>query len=626
MLVRSSLSYYNFGLSQNIGVNNWRKEFSPSGELSWRHPYFGMGMMAQRRTSSSNDLATSLVTDYYSVNFRSRWAKYPYVNLQVQQGNAFSKPNRGERDTRDQAIVAGVGYSTRNSNLSYGLTRRDMENRTDRREQIDYQHSLRLSHAQFLHGQAVRISASYNLDYRTQSDITPASSNVPREIPLSVGLYANDATPDLGSLDTIPALVDSSLLLPTSPPINIGNGNVNWNLGVDFGFTRSVNKIYVYTDRLSGSSVRWQAYKSEDNVVWTPIPSTTSLYNVGFSRYEVSFPSTTTRYVKVVNTGLNEIAEVFVTEIQALIDIGNQSEIKRQQTVHLATLSNTFRLSSKVTSGADIFLRRESGSSLAALRNETMYNVNTRYEISKTMATGIRGELGFIDYKRPSTDIDKLVSVSYDFQYKPLPTLAFLLSLLSRHNYIKSMKAQEINNASVRATGDPLERLHASTELGWSQNDLHQLNLIYDTWTYRLAINGGVIRSLDAAINYFYQRTEEAGSAKSRSKNQYAADLSWRVSRNIVLQGNVNLTQDFQNRYLTQDYSVSWSASPKLNVSAAAYLTQLQDNSHSNRYNVQLQYSLTARSVIMASYSDNDQSFAGGNSIAVLQVGLRTAF
>ena len=79
--------------------------------------------------------------------------------------------------------------------------------------------------------------------------LLPQPSSLPREIPQLLGLYSNDATPDLSTLDTIPSLVDGILTQSTSPPIDIGNGNINWNLGADFGFTRSVSKIYVYTDR-----------------------------------------------------------------------------------------------------------------------------------------------------------------------------------------------------------------------------------------------------------------------------------------------------------------------------------------------------------------------------------------
>lgn len=626
VIARSSLNYYDFGLSQNVGTNSWRKEFSPAAELLWKHPYFSLGATAQRRKSSSNDLLADLATDFLTTNLRTRLPKYPYIDAQFQQSSIYSTSNRGNRDTRDRAWTATTGYSLRNSSVTYGFVHRNAENRIDRRRQLDYQHSLRLNQSLRTGRDIYTLSAGYRLDYRSQSDISPATENLPREIPGLVGLYTNDATPDLSTLDIIPSLVDGNLTLPTSPQIDIGNGNINWNLGVDLGFTRSVNRLYIYTDRPSGNGVRWQVYKSQDNVVWNQVLPATSLYSIGFSRYEVNFPDDTTRYIKVVNSGLNEIASVFVTEVEALIDIANQSEIRRHQTTQLATLSNSFRLSSKWTSTADIYLRRESGSSLAALRNETNYALSTRYKISPALQSGIRYELGLTNFGKQSSDIDRTASISYDLQYRPLETLAFLLSMATRHSYIKSMKTQELNNASARANGDPLTRLHVSTELAWSRNNLYRGNLRYDNWTYSLGMNGEIFRTLDGGIAYLYQRTADARNSVARSKNQYSANATYRLTSNIVVQGSIGLVNDFHRRSLAQDYLLSWSASARLNLSASVSLTELNSSSRSNRYNAQLLYSITSRSALTVSYSEYDLSPTSGGNIAALQVGFRTGF
>jgi len=626
VIARSSLTYYNFGLSQNLGTNSWRKEYAPSAELLWKHPQFSLGATAQRRKSSTNDLQTDLTTDFLTAGFRTRLANYPYIDAQFQQSNIYSTSDRRDRDTREVVLSANTGYTIKRSGIGYSFSRRNSENRIDHRKQIDYQHSLRLNHLQNVSKDAARISASYRLDYRQQSDLAPVTAILPREIPDLLGLYANDATPDLSTLDTIPSLVDGILTQSTSPPIDIGDGNANWNLGVDLGFTRSVSELYIYTDRPSGNGVRWQVYKSQDNVVWDQVLSATSLYSVGFSRYEISFPADTTRYIKVVNSGLNEVASVFVTEIEALIDIGDQGEIRRQQTTHLVTLNNSFRLTSKWNSSADIYLRRESGSSLAALRNETDYVLSTRYKLSTALQSGIRYELALSDFRKPSPDIDKTSSLSYDLQYRPLETLAFLLSMATRHSYIGSMKAQELNYASARATGDPLARLHVSTELGWSRNNLYQGNQRYNTWTYRLGMNGGVFHSLDAGVIYLYQRTTDAVNSAARSKSQYSANTTYRLTNNIFLQGTADLVLDFHSRTLSQEYLLSWNASARLNLSASVLLTELNGGSNSNRYTAQLQYYVTSRSALLVSYSEYDLSPLSGGNTAALQVGFRTAF
>ena len=166
----------------------------------------------------------------------------------------------------------------------------------------------------------------------------------------------------------------------------------------------------------------------------------------------------------------------------------------------------------------------------------------------------------------------------------------------------------------------------ATTEVGWSRNNLYQGNMQYDAWSYRLAMNGGVFRSLDAGIIYLYQRTIDSRSGVARSKSQYSANATYHLTTSIVMQGHVDLIDDFHNRLLSQEYLLSWSASARLNLSASASLTRIKDNSHSNRYNAQLQYYITPRSALTVSYSEYDLSPLSGSSTAALQAGFRTGF
>ncbi len=626
VMLRTSVTYFNYGLNQNIGANSWRKEFSPVAELTWKHPYFSLSGSAQRRQTSSNDMLTNLNNDFLTASLRTRLANYPYINAQFQQSDIYNRPDRRERDTRNRSLIAATGYSTRSSNASYSFSLRNTINRLDQRQQKDYQHSVRLNHTRNLVGKAVRTSVGYSLDYRTQHDITPAASILPREIPGLNGLYANDATPDLGALDSITSLADGNTALPTTPPIDIGNGNVNWNLGADLGATQTVNKIYVYTDRPSGNGVRWEVFRSADNIVWNQVTGSTSFFNISFSRYEISFPSDTTRLIKAVNSGLNEVPTVFVTELEALVEIGNQPDIKREQTIHQANLNNTFLLSSKLTAGADVYLRRESGRSLSVLRNETDYAASTRFKFSEALQNGVRYEIDLINFEKGTPDVDKTSSVAYDLQYRPMETLAFLLSAASRHSYIGPMKSQELNNAILRALGDPFVRLHIATEVGYSGNNLYAGNLRYNTFVYNMSVTGGIFRFLDAGVTYGYQHTDDVRNALIRTKNQYSLLVTYRMTRHILMQGNVDLTHDFNNRYISQEYLVSWTASPKLSLSGSAYLTEQYGASRTDRYNAQLQYYVTARTSLLVMYTEYDLTPTLGNRTAAIQAGIRTSF
>jgi hypothetical protein len=77
---------------------------------------------------------------------------------------------------------------------------------------------------------------------------------------------------------------------------------------------------------------------------------------------------------------------------------------------------------------------------------------------------------------------------------------------------------------------------------------------------------------------------------------------------------------------VTQDYSLSWMISPKLSTGASIYLSEFQNslNSRSERYSAQLEYSISRRTVVTGSYSENDLTSAGGGSNRSIRVGMRT--
>ena len=89
-----------------------------------------------------------------------------------------------------------------------------------------------------------------------------------------------------------------------------------------------MNAIQVYVDKtmppaLSGLFT-WTAYRSDDNVDWTPVPITGAVsFDPVLLRFQVPIGQTQARYLKVVTSPLPSTAtpdpqfrEIFVTELQ----------------------------------------------------------------------------------------------------------------------------------------------------------------------------------------------------------------------------------------------------------------------------------------------------------------------
>ncbi len=285
-----------------------------------------------------------------------------------------------------------------------------------------------------------------------------------------MGCYTNDATPDLGSLDTVMTLVDGNTQAPAQSMINIGGNEVNQNIGADLGYQREVSQLYVYTDRPSGNNVRWNVLRSEDNAVWEQIGSVTSQYSAGFSRYEITIPATEARFIKAVNQGLNEVDTVFVTELEALESVDNTGITERDQQIHVASLTNSYLIAPNWNANASISLRRDGGGASQQSRDETYYSFGLRNLISPKLSHNGRIQIGLIDYELSKVDIDKIFSANYDIKYQPLSTLEFSVSLSHRDNYIASVKSQELNYVTMRTRGDLLPQLRISQELTGGRN------------------------------------------------------------------------------------------------------------------------------------------------------------
>ncbi len=624
LAVRSALRYYNFGVSENLGANSWRSELQPSADLIFNRAWLGINAQAMRRDSRSNDRSSRLINESGSIALQSRVARYPWMRLRLQQDLLYNKANLSDRDTRDRMALASAGYTARMTSISYSFTYKNTLDRSQRVEQNTSTHGVLFGQVKNF-GSRLRSSLSYDFSYKKQSDRNLAFDPLPLELPVFFGLYASDATPDLGGLDSVSTLIDGNLSLPAVPPINIGSNSVNQNLGIDLGYRREISRLYVYTDRPSGNNVRWAVFQSEDNTVWESVAGASSSFSPGFSRYEIRFPEISARYIKAVNAGLNEVDTVLVTEVAGYLDKSETGVIERDQQIHLASLNNSLKLSESLSATAGVSLRRDGGSSFNQKRDETYYSFGLRNQPSKVLQHSARIQVGLIDYDATRFDVDKTLTANYDLQYQPLTTLAFSLSLSHRDNYIAGVKSQEINHAVIRSRGDLLPRLTITQEFGGGRNTIMISRVQLDSWNYRAGLLGRPVRSMDFSAAFLHQEVRSLPDAK-RIKNQYLGDVGWALTPAFQLRASVDYTEDDRTRYLSQDYSITWSVSSKLTSGAALNISDYQNgaDNHSKRLSAQVEYLLSQRTALSAGFGETDFTRSGGRLTRSFRVGLRT--
>ncbi len=628
LTVRGSLRYFKFDLDQAQSSSVWQEEWQPSGDLAWNHPLFMLSANAQRRLSTSNNAAADLTSDNWSVAFHTKSFKHPKVTLRYDWDHIYSDNEAGDRDTRDRMFVAGVDYNVKSHALTYNFSTRNNDNVISNLESSQSQHLLRWNNMAFLGAEKrLRVNTNYSFSYRSQTDKRPLTGSALQLVPILAALYAHDANADFGNLDSVTALTDGNTSAATQPNIDIGNALTDQNIGADLGFARSVGAVYVYTDRASSDLVGWRVYISGDNLNWELYTAAPTVeFNAGFNRYEINFAQVETRYIKVVNTGFNDIQTVFVTELQLLqeIESTNETESTRSQASHLADISASYRHSEKVTSSADFSYQHEPSLSTGSSRDNFYYSLSTRWDQSRIVTHVLKWQQGFQQFDIDEHDL-RNNSALYNLLVAPLDRLEFSMSANLRTSYIGDLKDQDNKGVLLVASGTPLIGLNMSSEIGYSRSDQILANSTSDIWRFRFSMDGAVTRTLDAIFSFSHQFTKTQQTGRERTRNQYSASFNYRFTRTIFLRGAVDIVDD-ENTYISQNYTVSWNMTPRLSVSSQANLTSDDGDENTQRYSVNANYKLGARSSLYITYSSSDFTEAGGNKTTSAQAGFRTGF
>ncbi len=149
------------------------------------------------------------------------------------------------------------------------------------------------------------------------------ATEVPNPVGVRVAAQAIDDTPEDGRdhpLISNPLLTDGDLVHAAGAPLG-PDASSFLNLAFDFGRFAQVDELRIVARDpsgnpvLTGGSVSWDLYASDDQVLWQPVTSgVTSTFDSAQGYWSVRFPRRTTRYLKVVsffvNTVPTEITEV----------------------------------------------------------------------------------------------------------------------------------------------------------------------------------------------------------------------------------------------------------------------------------------------------------------------------
>ena len=623
--LRSSLRYYKLDLAQAQNSDVWQEEWQPSGEISWSPPWFTFSTHLQSRSSQSSTLATRLRNDAFGLSFKTRAIRFPVLTLRNDITRVRESGPDANRKNDEQRFHGALDYSVGNHSFSEGYTNGHTYNLVTGWKSYQDMNTFRWNYAANLfQDKRLRYSTSYTHNYRHQLDRVPGGGTVFNLIPVISALFADNPVPEFGELEPLPQLSDGNTDDPSQPQIDLGSGAINRNIGVDFGFSRSVSALHLYLDRASGP-LEWQIFTSTDNLNWSRYNVELEvILNLGYNRFELIFPTVTTRYIKAVNSGLNEVTTVYLTEIQALLESETEAETESYSQMHFLDLSVGYRFSDKLNSSFSGTYQQEPVQGLEGDRRNLYYSLSTRFRQTEIVSHTAKFQQSLQDFDADSTDLKNL-SGSYNLLVAPLTTLDFLLSITSRIGYYGAELDQESGNALLAVRGSPFSNLHLTWESGFSQQIQHSVSTTTDNWIHRLIANAALTRKLDAGFSMRYQFSRIEPAKTKRSRRQFQLNLNYRATSSIFVRGTTDLNLD-ETTTFNQDFLFSWNVTAKVKMGLQTYFNGDDGGINTSRLNTNINYKLGTRSTIFIGFSVNDYRRAGGTRTSNLQAGLRTGF
>ena len=632
--LRAGLRYYDFDLDAAETFGSFQEELQPSAELSWAHPYFRFTASGLRRISRSPSISGELVTDSFLLNWQSTWVDTPIFNLRYELQDVSETGESSSRGTNNQSLQASVDWERERETYDYRIRRQWNENVIRGLGSVEYSQRFQyLGGHRFGQRRNVQVSSQYRY---TRSDLTTEVATGQRfleKVEPQAGLGGVDATPDRDPLPVVPGLIDGNTVAPVAPPLGIGAGQVDRNIGVDLGVRRDrVAALYLYTDRLSAATVRWTVWVSDDNLNWndTAVLSNLTRFNPALSRYEIEFSEVSTRFIKVVNSGLNTVADVQVTEIEAFESRSDVGEVQEQRSSHLADVRLVWDISRKWQTSVDLIGRLEPPSGSVSRRLNYDYGLRASYHPGRGVTHVFRWAQSWQDFEFGDRDL-RDDTAGYTLLYDPLPTLRTSASASFRQSFEASVARFRSANALVGASATPWRAIRTSAEVGATRVDQPVIDLITDSWTTRLTLDTDITSSLNALLTWSHQQSYSGPENDLRVLRRLTFGGELHVTSTIFGRATVTLSDD-ESFFRSEDYLVSWRLFAKLLLTGQVNSDVGGASLNSERYSINGTLDLFERLfgfrnvTIYVRFSEVEQSAGRGSHILSWQQGLRATF
>lgn len=597
---------------------SWQTELNPDLNAVWTAPFFNLRAAYGYRDIRSRDGQANTIGRSASGDFQTNWRSLPRVELHYGYDQNVNDLDLIGLDTRQTSLSAALDYQWKTAHARYEYGENDARNRTTGVEQHARYHTGRMESSVGLFDRAVTLRSSYRLTARRDREQRTAGQEILVALNPLAGLFSVDPTPDYDALELFPGLVDGNLDSAASRQMNLSASTVQ-NFGLDFGAPTELDRVYLYTDTLANASLLWAVYTSDDNLTWTLVQDNQTFpFQVFFRRFEIQFPVQTTRYIKVVCQPIPAETEVLVTELRAIITRQEQVEAA-WSTNHQASVNLGIQPLSWLSGSFEGSLNRQEKTPTEQAREQDGLMGSLRIAPSRLLGISAQYHFGRTGYPGQSlnrTDNDML-GVSATSQW--LPGLRTTFAVTRRREFVQDRQDRRLDGLNARLESRFLPRLGGTTEAGWSVDHRFVASDQFETRFAGQTLDAEPTAQSQISASYRFYDLDSRRALGPKFRESVGLSLGYRVTTSLYTRASLTGSRETGRTYTNWDGVVSWSLTPRLDLSGSVERV-LQDRNSTTLYNSQIAYRWSRRGDVSANLSKLRYDDAPRNNVTTLRL------
>ncbi len=441
---------------------------SPYVDLTLANPLFSTRAGFRRTEQRQRPGGADLFSDTYNFNFNLKTKeKQPTLAILYSRAYLYDRYRESQNIVGDSASLASNYSPTQELSFGYLLSYNDSQNRIADIETSNLSNTGRASYGTGFFDRRITFNTNYQATYTESETKFPTGTTANVTLPVTptqgiggsgpAGSITPPETPVFETMVSKPILIDSNDVLPSD--INIGYSPQNQNfrsMGIVVAAPTDMNLLYVVVDQditAIAASYTWDVYISTDR---TPVGSgpkqwtlwqqaAPATFNSFDRRFEISFSSVQTQFIKVVTRPLSSplpvppinINSILVTELRAF---NNVTAAQAKGLTARRSVSQLYDLGARaVLLEAPVLLSYDvyytASETRPGLRQSTLSNgISALRRFSSIFSGSARVSRDDIDSNARGFERETIYMASASLVATPLPTLSHNLVLSAQRD------------------------------------------------------------------------------------------------------------------------------------------------------------------------------------------------